>query len=84
MDFAHLVVPALLNGAKFTVTIAIQAGILSILISIVVGVLRQYNNLFLKIFTGCYVEFFRGTSAFVQIYWAYFALPMNGVKLSAI
>ena len=84
MDFANLVIPALLNGAKFTVIIAIQAGILAILISIVVGVLRQFNNLLLKIFTTCYVEFFRGTSAFVQIYWAYFALPMIGVKLSAI
>ena len=68
MDFTNLVIPALLNGAKFTVIIAIQAGILSILISIVVGILRQFNNLILKIFTNFYVEFFRGTSAFVQIY----------------
>ena len=66
MDFTNLVIPALLNGAKFTVTIAIQAGILAILISIVVGVLRQYNNLFLihiqkerdafKVYEACFQE----------------------------
>ncbi|WP_435119121.1 ectoine/hydroxyectoine ABC transporter permease subunit EhuC [Amycolatopsis thermoflava] len=29
-----------------------------------------------------YVEFFRGTSALVQLFWAYFALPLFNVQLS--
>jgi polar amino acid transport system permease protein len=31
----------------------------------------------------CYIEFFRGTSLFVQLFWLFFALPMLGVKLPA-
>ena len=34
--------------------------------------------------TVAYVEFFRGTSAFVQIYWIYFALPLLGIRLFAM
>lgn len=65
-------------------TVAAQAGALAIVISIAVGVLRELKNPIIRFATGFYVEFFRGTSAFVQIYWAYFALPMLGVRLSAI
>jgi polar amino acid transport system permease protein len=31
-----------------------------------------------------YIETFRGTSALVQLYWFYFALPLIGVSLSAM
>jgi len=78
------VTPALLRGAKFTLLVAVQAGILAIFISVVVGVLRGLPSRLVRLVTGIYVEFFRGTSAFVQIYWAYFALPTLGIRLSAI
>jgi polar amino acid transport system permease protein len=65
-------------------TVAFQAGALAVLISICVGVLRNLGSPVINLLTGVYVEFFRGTSAFVQIYWAYFALPLVGVKLSAL
>ncbi len=84
MDLVLQVMPALLRGAKISLLVAVQAGILAILISIVVGVLRGLTNPLIRFVTGMYVEFFRGTSAFVQIYWAYFALPMLGVRLSAL
>ena len=84
MDFIYLILPALVKGAKLSVIITLQAGVLAICISIIVGIIRLSDNIIIRFITGSYVEFFRGTSAFVQIYWAYFALPMIGIKISAI
>ncbi len=76
--------PALLRGAVVTISIAIAAGLLALAISLTVGTLRSLPNTVIRSVLGIYVEFFRGTSAFVQIYWAYFALPLLGVRLSAV
>ncbi len=64
--------------------VTLQAGLLALVISLVVGVLRDVSNRIVRIPLTAYVEFFRGTSAFVQIYWVFFVLPLLGVHLSAI
>ncbi|MDH3691165.1 MAG: ectoine/hydroxyectoine ABC transporter permease subunit EhuC [Gammaproteobacteria bacterium] len=84
MEIIEAVLPALFRGAKITVQVTLQAGILALIVSVVVGVLRDASSSFIRIPIGVYVEFFRGTSAFVQIYWVYFALPLLGIQLSAI
>jgi polar amino acid transport system permease protein len=84
VDIVEAVLPALVKGAKITVQVTVQAGILALAISVVVGVLRDVSNRFVRIPLTVYVEFFRGTSAFVQIYWIFFVLPLLGVHLSAI
>jgi polar amino acid transport system permease protein len=84
MDVATYVFPALLKGAWISLQVAVQAGALGLVIALVGGVLREFKNPVLRFVIGAYVEFFRGTSAFIQIYWAYFALPMLGVRLSAL
>jgi polar amino acid transport system permease protein len=84
MDIADFVLPSLLKGAWVSITVAVQAGVIGLIIAVAVGALREVANRFLRFAIRLYVEFFRGTSAFVQIYWAYFALPMLGVRLSAL
>ncbi|MGE0238394.1 MAG: amino acid ABC transporter permease [Parvibaculaceae bacterium] len=84
MDVAPYVANALLKGAWISLLVAVQAGALGIVIAIVVGALREMANPILRFAIRLYIEFFRGTSAFVQIYWAYFALPMLGIRLSAL
>lgn len=84
MDVAIYVLHALLKGARISFLVAVQAGFLGLVIAVAAGVLREMANPVVRFAVGVYVEFFRGTSAFVQIYWAYFALPMLGVRLSAI
>lgn len=84
MDVAPYVADALLKGARISLLVAVEAGVLGLIIAIVVGALREMANPPLRFAIRVYVEFFRGTSAFIQIYWAYFALPMLGVRLSAL
>jgi polar amino acid transport system permease protein len=37
-----------------------------------------------RLLAGAYIEFFRGTSVLVQMFWIFFALPAFGVSMSAL
>jgi len=84
LDVAALVLPALLEGSLVTLRVTVQAGLLALAVSLAVGVLREVRHPLVAVPLRIYVEFFRGTSAFVQIYWVYFALPLAGVRLPPI
>lgn len=84
MEIVEAALPALFKGAKITLQVTVQSGILALFISIVVGVLRDVSGPLVRIPLTVYVEFFRGTSAFVQIYWVFFVLPLLGVRMSAL
>lgn len=84
MEIIALVLPALTRGALVTVQVTLQAGALALIVSVIAGILRGAPNVFVRTIVGIYVEFFRGTSAFVQIYWIFFALPLVGISMSPI
>ncbi|MEN1968442.1 ectoine/hydroxyectoine ABC transporter permease subunit EhuC [Lentibacillus sp. N15] len=70
------VFPVLLKGVQVTVTVLIASIVLGYLIAFIAGFCRLSNNIFIRKFTGFYVEIFRGTSLIVQLFWFYYALPM--------
>ena len=59
MDIVQAVIPALLKGAGITLQTAIQAGLLAILISVVVGVFRDVGGRSVHFVLTVYVEFFQ-------------------------
>jgi polar amino acid transport system permease protein len=78
------VMPALIRGAGVTLEITAIAGLLAFVVACAVGVARTSPVRLVRIVATVYVEFFRGTSAFVQIFWVYFALPLVGVTFSPL
>ncbi len=52
--------------------------------ALVAGQLRDARSRIIRFLAGLYVEVFRGTSAIIQLYWLFFALPMFGVVLPAL
>ena len=48
------------------------------------GLARCSQHTWVSIPALAYIDLFRGTSALVQLFWAYFALPLFGVKLDAM
>ena len=42
------------------------------------------QNWALRAFSRLYVDIFRGTSALLQLFWAYFSLPLLGLRLDAV
>lgn len=69
------------DGAIITVQQTILAGILAIAISVVMGLMRISPAGVVRGLATVYIEFFRGTSLLVQLYWIFFVLPLFGITL---
>lgn len=81
-DFLVEYSPKLLSGAVTTLMVMVCSGILAIALSLVFGLLRLSKNFVVQAFATTYIEFFRGTSLLVQLYWVYYVLPLMGLTLS--
>jgi polar amino acid transport system permease protein len=57
--------------------------LLAAILALPLGVLRQSRNATVRVIATCWVEFFRGVSTVVLLFWLYFALPFFGISLPA-
>jgi len=48
------------------------------------GLARLSRHRWVRLPAIVYIDLFRGTSALVQLFWAYFALPLLGIRLDAM
>ncbi|MGI9334965.1 MAG: ectoine/hydroxyectoine ABC transporter permease subunit EhuC [Gammaproteobacteria bacterium] len=83
LDFLIQFLPKLGAGAYTTALQMICASAVAILISLIFGLLRLSRNPLANGLATVYIEFFRGTSLLVQLYWIYYVLPLMGLKLEA-
>jgi polar amino acid transport system permease protein len=72
----------LLKGAVLTVELTLLGCGLAVIIAFVAGLARLSRYRSLRSLATIYIEFFRGTSIFVQLFWAYFVLPFLGIRLT--
>ncbi|WP_245322544.1 ectoine/hydroxyectoine ABC transporter permease subunit EhuC [Mesorhizobium sp. WSM3882] len=72
----------LANGVWNTLIVTFAAAIVSSVLGLAVGVMRVSPSRPLRWCSIAYIEFFRGTSLLVQLYWWFFVLPIFGVSLS--
>ena len=77
-------VPSLLGGVAVTVELFAGSVLVAIPGAFAAGLGRLSPVRVVRWIASCYIEFFRGTSALVQLYWAFFALPFIGIQLSAM
>ena len=52
------------------------ASTLAIIISLIFSLMRLSNNKIILSVATIYIEFFRGTSLLIQLYWIYYVLPL--------
>jgi polar amino acid transport system permease protein len=74
----------LLNGLWVTVYITFLGAIAALVIAFVLGLLAQMKARFPRAVARIVIEFFRGTSLLVQLFWLYYALPLLGYQLDAV
>ncbi|WP_377534849.1 ectoine/hydroxyectoine ABC transporter permease subunit EhuC [Paenactinomyces guangxiensis] len=77
------ILPRLLEGLGVTVQLTIYSAVLAFVIALAVGFARLSKFKVVRFLSGIYVEFFRGTSLLVQLFWLYFVLPQLGISLPA-
>jgi polar amino acid transport system permease protein len=75
---------ALLPGVGITLQLTVFSAILAFILAFIVGFGRLSKYRSIRTISTIYVEFFRGTSLLVQLFWAYFVLPHFGLELSAM
>ena len=73
----------LLLGTVTTVKVLVCSIILYVIISMIFGLMRLSKNPIVQGTATVYIEFFRGTSLLVQLFWAYYVLPFFGISLEA-
>jgi polar amino acid transport system permease protein len=75
-------VPYLLSGVRVTVTVAAFGIVVATIAAVLGGLGRLSSRRVVRMAAGTYIEFFRGTSALVQMFWIFYALPLVGVDVS--
>lgn len=70
------------EGAWVTVQLTLLGCVLALAIAFSVGLARLSRSRIVSGLALGYIEFFRGTSIFVQLFWAFFVLPLLGVPLT--
>ncbi|MGS1096483.1 ectoine/hydroxyectoine ABC transporter permease subunit EhuC (plasmid) [Aquamicrobium terrae] len=74
----------MLQGALVTIELALMGSVLALFMAFVAGLGRLSRFFAVRALATAYIEFFRGTSIFVQLFWAYFVLPFLGIELTPL
>jgi len=77
-------IPPLMKGLWITVGVTLGGALVATVAAFAAGLARLSRHRWLSVPALVYIDVFRGTSALVQLFWAYFALPLFGVKLDAV
>ncbi|MBF0671296.1 MAG: ectoine/hydroxyectoine ABC transporter permease subunit EhuC [Salinibacterium sp.] len=73
--------PRVLDGVWITIQLTLGGAALAMVIAVIFGILARSSRTLVRGFARTVIEFFRGTSLVVQIFWFFFVLPQLGVEL---
>ena len=74
----------ILQGALVTLQLTVFGFILALALAFLFGLARASGISLLRLVSIVYIEFFRGTSIFVQLFFAYFVLPLYGISFTPL
>jgi polar amino acid transport system permease protein len=75
---------SLMDGAGVTILVWALAAAVAIPAALTAGMARLSRSWIVRFIAGAYIEFFRGTSALVQLFILFFVMPFFGVSLSPL
>lgn len=84
VDFVLAYTPFILQGAVSTIQITVFGCAFALPTAILAGLGLLARSMGVRYLARTYVEIFRGTSLFVQLFAAYFILPLSGINLTAV
>jgi polar amino acid transport system permease protein len=77
--------PFICKGAVVTVQVTLGGAALAIALALVVGLMATSHIWLIRAVARVYMEFFRGASVLVQLFWVFYAMPtITGYRLSAL
>lgn len=79
MDALIEFAPLLIAGTIMTIKLTLVSAVIALAISFVVGIARFSRFRLVRIIAVVYLEFFRGTSALIQMFFMFYVLPLWGI-----
>ncbi|MFG1823447.1 ectoine/hydroxyectoine ABC transporter permease subunit EhuC [Microbispora bryophytorum] len=77
--------PFLCDGTVITLQSAISGSVLALAIALPVGLMATSHHRGVRAVARVYMEFFRGTSVLVQLFWLFYAMPLlTGFQLDKL
>ncbi|GAB3616241.1 ectoine/hydroxyectoine ABC transporter permease subunit EhuC [Okibacterium endophyticum] len=76
--------PLILEGLWITLQLTVGGAILAMALAVALGLLARQENILVRGTARAFIEFFRGTSLVVQLFWFFFVMPQLGVDLPAM
>lgn len=81
LDALSVHAPRLWEGMLVTIQLTLISGVLAFVVSVVLGLMAGSPRKLLRIPARIIIEFFRGTSLVVQLFFIFFVLPQFGLEL---
>jgi polar amino acid transport system permease protein len=72
----------MLDGAFITLQLTVAGCAIALVGAFILGLCKLSRYAIFRWAATIYIEFFRGSSIFVQLFWAYFVLPLAGLPMS--
>ncbi|EKA60196.1 ectoine/hydroxyectoine ABC transporter permease subunit EhuC [Janibacter hoylei] len=76
--------PRIIEGVLVTLQLTLGGALVAFLVSVVLGLVSISPVAPLRWLAAVVVEFFRGTSLVVQLFWLYYVMPLFGVSMDAV
>lgn len=76
--------PSFQEGIVTTVTLTLGGAALGFVMALVLGVAASSRFVMIRGASRTIVEFFRGTSLLVQLFWLFYVLPLLGYELDPL
>src|SRR6516162_7774911 len=76
--------PFFLGGVPVTLGVTFLAMAVAVPVAVILAIGRKSPHAVLRWPAGFVIELFRGSSALVQLFWAFYVLPFFGINLSAM
>ncbi|AUH69078.1 MULTISPECIES: ectoine/hydroxyectoine ABC transporter permease subunit EhuC [Gordonia] len=76
--------PALGRGIVVTLELTAGGGLLAFALALTLGTLVRVRSLPIRFVARVLIEFFRGTSLVVQLFWLFYVLPLLGYQLDPV
>jgi polar amino acid transport system permease protein len=73
--------PRILDGLLITLELTVGGALLAFVVAVVFGLLARFQNILIRGIARVFIEFFRGTSLLVQLFFLFFVLPLPPINL---
>ncbi|BCJ38445.1 ectoine/hydroxyectoine ABC transporter permease subunit EhuC [Actinocatenispora thailandica] len=74
----------ILSGLGYTILATVLGALLALILAFILGLGSRARNVVVRGVVRAVVEFFRGTSLFVQLFWFYYAMPELGFGFAPV